>query len=818
MTPKSIDIDRFFESLMNWAATGRIVEDVYFAIRHYVFYILSVCNWRWLPFARQAERELKPYDKHLRPERTLMEKLGAGARPWVLLLIPVALAFATTALVDLPWLVRVPADSAPQASEISVGHLRTIATVLAALTGLFLTVIALTISIKTSKLAGVDFLINGVIRKRGFVPVAAFLLGTVLAILLGIVVSNRLSLRSLNDWTWAAGFLSVVSILALFRIVQRTMQTLATSELDQLLSGELLSYLRVAFRGALRHGLIEKYFSESLADWGFIRYPATRKEETHPIEYRLKRLGWITAVDPAPLKRISHILKLTPVPRDRNVSRYLLSAPCDRAPYITVQASGRVTKDTRLALLTVQTPASRRIGRLLRCAFVIRARANPDPPWERIRELMGAAIAERKSTTIGAVRSALIEILDDYLENQLVVAGEGRLLFEDFTGQVIYGFKPPDRSNLKLSELAVHAACEGAENCLDELLGCIYSLARKAFAKENQKYFRDWVFEFYWAYHSFGSRANSTCPSIGPSITRRIGWLNNLLSMDLHDASAEWVRHATPYAIVYLSLCMHMLKIAAERSDQPTFDASNEHLIHFPQSAPEDTKGTLDYLHAVSRQGSNASEGAVSGGVNKEEDLLRAYDQVNDYKNLVYTVTGAWLVHQVKDEKLELATVAPFIEKLIASTPDFRHLLDLYAMPDMADMATSHENPLGFPLWDWPVSNYSTARDGTDFERWIGPFYAFVLLKRAAEAGIPRISLSVVRQGQADDPALQDFLTDIAADKYTLPPEYENHPWSITPEDLKTAKDRIKGLLDSWAKQQAQSADGPDSSIPRTDT
>ena len=161
--------------------TRRVCEDVYFTVRHCCFHVFAALKCPWLPFIRQAEQQLKPYKKHLCPKYTPIEQLGLGiCRPALLFILPSIITLAVASTIDFPFLTTIDPHNSVDSAATLAGYLKTIATVLATLTGLLLAVTALTIQVKTSNLAGADFLLNAVIRNRGFLPISAFLLGTIL--------------------------------------------------------------------------------------------------------------------------------------------------------------------------------------------------------------------------------------------------------------------------------------------------------------------------------------------------------------------------------------------------------------------------------------------------------------------------------------------------------------------------------------------------------------------------------------------------------------------------------------------------------------
>jgi hypothetical protein len=54
----------------------------------------------------------------------------------------------------------------------------------------------------------------------------------------------------------------------------------------------------------------------------------------------------------------------------------------------------------------------------------------------------------------------------------------------------------------------------------------------------------------------------------------------------------------------------------------------------------------------------------------------------------------------------------------------------------------------------------------------------------------------------ADHESLKRFLGHIAGESFALAAEYKDKSWSITPEDLETAKKQLSALLSSWTDEQ----------------
>jgi hypothetical protein len=258
-------------------------------------------------------------------------------------------------------------------------------------------------------------------------------------------------------------------------------------------------------------------------------------------------------------------------------------------------------------LLTREQTPDKRIDRLIQRTFIITKSSESDSPWRRLREVMSSAIQRYESTTIAEVSKAFVGAFDDYLEAQVAVGGRGGgLALEDFGSRIVYGFKPPHPSELGIHELVVSAARIRSGNCLDELLNCIRALAESAFHRQNEEYFRDWTFELYRCYCSVGPHIEDAADQVVSGVIHRtVRMSQNLLDTYFfkHGESAEHVREISPYAVIVMSLWLHMLKTSAERCDERTFDEVDQHFSRFLDATLEDHDGKsgLDALRRIDR-------------------------------------------------------------------------------------------------------------------------------------------------------------------------------------------------------------------------
>lgn len=341
-------IDLYVESLIMWAATGRICEDVYFTVRHHCFRLLAALHYRWLPFIRQAEKELKPYDRHLRPRYTLRERLGLGLRwPLLILSLPVVATLVLAFACDFPLLVQKAAET----SSLT-GVLKTTGTILATLTAILLGVTALAIQTTLASLPGANFLLGAFGRKQGFVPVAALLLGTLVSIIGGVVFADVMAQQTLNDWVLVTALTAFISALLLFDLLRRTLQGLGQTDVAELLRTELSNNWRLYTRTVFRTILHEIRLRDECAKLGFARHVCSESETSEKLACHLRKNGHVATVDTSALRRIATILRIEPIEPDLNLSykgwlgRRGIDVPC-----VTIPEDGEVTADQSLAIL-----------------------------------------------------------------------------------------------------------------------------------------------------------------------------------------------------------------------------------------------------------------------------------------------------------------------------------------------------------------------------------------------------------------------------------------------------------------------------------
>lgn len=509
------------------------------------------------------------------------------------------------------------------------------------------------------------------------------------------------------------------------------------------------------------------------------------------------------------IANLLHLEKTTPN-LDLSYTGWIADRISD-SPCLTTPDGGCVTSEKSLALLipksyNLSQTISERISILIQTAFVLRKNIITDFNWHIFRSLIIQAIEKRDDSLVKTSLGTFEALLEEHLlifplfENHLKEVGT--IPPDGFIMNFSYNFSIPHPSQLDLSNLIVRAYQNNSPECAEELLNSVFKLIRFSFEKNDPNLFRKFIFEFYRAYWSSSPGSDNNSLKLKGELAYRLPWINNhIFDMYIfkHENSLERLEKLRPFTITYFSLCLHLLKCSAERCDDKMFDRVIEDLVNFlKHTIPNHIKMILD----------NQFQDATYPGVpynlqiqnpTDQKKLLDLYNDIYDYKNLVYVITGSWLMYKVKSDELNAENVEPFIQKLINNTSDFRSLLDLYAMPGMADI---NSNRLGFNNWDWPHSPYPPARTGTDFSRWIHSFYEFLLLKKAIDGGLGQIKLEVIRQTQiAYHELFKEFLTSISDQVYTLSTEYQNTTWGLGAAKLDKAKSNIGKILSSWSSQ-----------------
>lgn len=807
---KTSKIDLFFESLTMWATTGRICEDLYFRIRHYYFRIVATLNHCWLPLVRQAERELRAYREYLKPQYSWRERWGLGRlRPLLILCLPIVATVVLISVADFPSLVQEDVDST---SAVLTGILKTTGAVLATLTAILLTVTALAIQTTLANLPGTGFLLGSFARRQGFIPVAAFLFGTLTSIVAGVALAGLWGRQTLNDWVVLTTASACVAALLLFDLLRRTIQGLGQTDVAHLLRTELTNNWRLHTHATFRRILLEVRLRGELARFGFGRHVCSESKEGHETEFHLTRNGHVAAVDIGPLRRIGRLLSMAPIKPNLELTyRGWLGGRGTNLPSVTIPEDGQITPERSLALLLPSQCAqaervnAARVGLLVQAGFIFGRSRETGFSWQTLYSVLLQSVEKRDATLTKAALDTFQRLLEEYLCVFPVFTRKleamGAIPPDEFNMNYNYHFSPPHPRELKLGDLAIRASQNGSADCLNETVNSIYALACMCFKKDKTAAFRDIVFELLYAYETNASDSNASSRLLSGEIMHRLPSVAKEIDHCLfeHEDSLDHVEKVRRFSMPYYSLCLHLLKRSSERADQRMFDRVMKDLEEFlKHDIPRDVQSLR-----MSRDPDGGYLGINYGlrerPPQEQGKFVDLWSDLHDYRCLVYVVSGAWLAYQIQERRLSAEDVAPFLAKLVSALPDFRHLLDLYAIPGMGGLTSARDNPLDFDRWDWPHSPYSNPRWGTEFQRWIAPFYRFLLLKKASQSVPRRIALDAIRHTQAaDHRSLCEFLAHIASDDFRLPVEYEGALWSLSAEDIAKAKEGIKSLLVSW--------------------
>lgn len=429
------------------------------------------------------------------------------------------------------------------------------------------------------------------------------------------------------------------------------------------------------------------------------------------------------------------------------------------------------------------------------------------------------AVEKRDSALVKASLNTFQTLLEDHLSvfTKFIeqIGKKGATPPGDFNMRYKYHFSPPHPWELNLSHLIVRASENNSPDCMDEILNSLYKLVCMCFGRNEQKSFHDLLFEFYRSYQLSSVRPDAdTSPTVA-AVKHRLPWVASCLGVHLfeHEDSLECLEKVFHFSTHYYSLCLHLLRCSAERSDTGMFNRVIEDLDNFLRDKiPEDVRSLRDD-HATYGRCSVIEYGLEDRSAEEQSRFIELWSDLHDYRNLLYVIAGAWLVYQAKENKIEHDNMTPFLGKLTDKVPDMQNLLDLYAMPGMADMFTNHDNPLGFDRWDWSYSPYSQPRFGTDFQRWIQPFYELLILKKAAERAPGRISLKNIRETEgASHGSLMGLLAKIADASYVAPVEWKDATWEMKPEDIDKGKEAIQKLLEFWTSKDSAGHDNTEAS------
>lgn len=251
---KQLNIDRTLDSLSQWVASGTVVEDVWLFLRRPYLHVLRRVGWKKIACVHRAQKKIDAEAPTLGPKWTMPERLSQGPWPWVLCLAPLALTLALhEAGIWFAWI-------APDGSSATADQLGDILRTAALILGILYTLLLLTAVVATHTLLVPlherTFFLRAFIRNRGFIPVSAVALGSVLTSLLGYCFRNTMARIDLANYCYLAVIFALTALILLVVFLIRTFQSLSSVNPDAVLSRELTNGLRASISETLFHALV----------------------------------------------------------------------------------------------------------------------------------------------------------------------------------------------------------------------------------------------------------------------------------------------------------------------------------------------------------------------------------------------------------------------------------------------------------------------------------------------------------------------------------------------------------------------------------
>ena len=167
------------------------------------------CEWR---LSRQVEEEFKPYSNVLVRRKPWMERLAQGEALALIFLGPLIIpGLAILASWLSPAYCASSSGTSNPNTEV-IAAVRSTGAILGALSGILITIIVFTIDIRRADLPGAGPLLRLYATERGYLPVAALVLGTTASIIILSLCVDTFSMWLLTVCAWIAGWLAYVCI------------------------------------------------------------------------------------------------------------------------------------------------------------------------------------------------------------------------------------------------------------------------------------------------------------------------------------------------------------------------------------------------------------------------------------------------------------------------------------------------------------------------------------------------------------------------------------------------------------------------------
>lgn len=661
--------------------------------------------------------------------------------------------------------------------ERFLSTLHTSGAIVASFTAILVTIIIFSVTVNSAYIISVSSLFKFYLKKLFFKPVLSFAAGTVVATLLNSILINHFM-------SWPLNTVYLIVILGCFVIVLDlsllfiAIELLVRSKIGVLLGENYVQEHRISLLAHIKRTLAQNLFVKLTKNIGFqFDLYDLHKNKQHSEYFIFKPGSFINEVNFGQIEKISKRWKdKLPVGIDKRNTNAISDNIANMNIWPGEQLPKKEEKWKAMSILGMQHDL--KIQKLIKSAFTCSKKNRWQVAvveWSEISDLLRSLIEKKDIACFKNVLESFYTIVEDYLEARRSIGWPHKI--QTFDEEIFSPYRAPTLLNLDFHGFLRFAIKNEDEECLDEIGGFLYRMARTSFELESEQYFDEVLVRLNWIYElSRGSeRLNKSASSF---IIRRYKNVANIFSYYKYDdeKNPEVYNYICPFIVKFLKNILEALKSAARHSDNKTF----QELLKVTDSLLEhriDRDIRTQYFYNYRHQ---------------EAALLESKLNILDLIHLSNLIIAAWLYRGVKEEEYKKEVIRPLINLALNKILDYNILIEVYLL---AQSNRHHRSILSYDFWD-VVPNQIT--EGDAFSNWIQAFWIVIALRRSISKPIKNIKrirpLSSINS--FDCQTLSSNIDNVVNN--------EDHEWLTATKDLNKGKTYLLGIFGALAYRQSK--------------
>lgn len=737
--------------------------------------------------------ELKPYKKELLTKIHYGEVLSRKRYFVAAFCLPFILAgilLLTKSLFNAQNLFVLNSDNV----NILITTLNSTAAVVASFTGILVALIAFGINVNTLYVGAEDHLFQVIIRRGGYMFIAALSVGSVVFSLAGGMFSIILTTASLLVITLEALFLGAFVLVLEIWLLSYTLHSIGKKACRELLSNNFKDEHRKSLLAEIARRIGVNIFKQRLDEMGFEWNIMHNNPKEGQRQYNLKKIdGYLIDVYFPTLKVLSEKWKLKTIEdSDEACFTRTFDSTENIIPIVSVLP---YSNQNTVAIIGRAEGDIKPFQKLINRSFICSKKPKlliPESNWDALARMIKAQIRDSNDSGLEDLLNVVEEIVTDYLSslNKMGVAHARHDIFSS----AYTNYKSPELSNLDFSALIVIASESADTNCINSLFKFLNMVGRTAFEEKSLEYYTDILSWIGALYHQCSPKQGladvaqheliDSFNFLGPLTFQSYLWKNDK-SLETYEKITSYIeQYLNRFSIVALNVArnedtktfkkmfdiLDSLFINEHSSPRSDYEIAKQSFYHYPDN--------LDYQNKL----------AVS------EARLNIHCLVN----LTRMVISAWLAELRKVNKLDYELAYNLIETAMEPIKETTDIFEIYLHASGA----TYQSAIGYDWWDHVdrLAGKSYSTWGSVFDRWIEPFWIVYSLKLAGSMlhlrNLSNIRL-VVGFREYNYQKLEERLKGIIANE-------EFYNWFAKKEDLEKGKDIIMGIFSEIKERQKQ--------------